>query len=85
MLAKITAPIKAAIAQMAVYLPAILLAFIIMAGAVAVVFSTKYLANPHFGTLSDYWELSLAAYGSAQAVAVAAALLLMSSPKRWYG
>jgi hypothetical protein len=84
-LAKITAPIKAAFAQVAVYLPAVLLAFVIMAGAVAVVFSTKYLANPHFGALTDYWELSLAAYGSAQAVAVGAALLLISSPKRWYG
>jgi hypothetical protein len=61
------------------YLPAALLGFIIMAGAVATVFSAQYLANPSFGTLTDYWALILSAYGSAQATTSAAALLLMRS------
>jgi hypothetical protein len=73
------------VAPVAVYLPAALLAFIIMAGAVATVFSAQYLANPSFGTLTDYWALILSAYGSAQATAIAAALLLMRSPKPSYG
>jgi hypothetical protein len=73
------------VAPVAVYLPAALLAFVIMAGAVATVFSAQYLANPSFGTLTDYWALILSAYGSAQATAIAAALLLMSSPKPSYG
>jgi hypothetical protein len=30
-----------------------------MAGAVAAVFSTQYLANPNFGTTADYWALGL--------------------------
>ena len=73
------------VAPVAVYLPAALLAFIIMAGAVATVFSAQYLANPSFGTLTDYWALILSAYGSAQATAIAAALLLMRSPEPSYG
>ena len=49
-------------------------------------FSAQYLANPNFGTAADYWTLGLTAYGSAQATAIAAALLLLiRSPKAWYG
>jgi hypothetical protein len=77
--------VRTAVAPAAVYLPAALLAFIIMAGAVATVFSAQYLANPSFGTPTDYWALILSAYGSAQATAIAAALLLMRSPKPLYG
>jgi hypothetical protein len=78
--------VRTTVAPAAVYLPAaLLLAFIIMAGAVATVFSAQYLANPSFGTPTDYWALILSAYGSAQATAIAAALLLMRSPKPWYG
>lgn len=77
--------VRTAVAPAAVYFPAALLAFIIMAGAVATVFSAQYLANPSFGTPTDYWALIFSAYGSAQATAIAAALLLMRSPKPWYG
>jgi hypothetical protein len=73
------------VAPLAVYLPAALLAFAIMAGAVATVFSAQYLANPSFGTPTDYRALFFSAYGSAQATAIAAALLLMRSPEPSYG
>jgi len=69
----------------AVYIPGVLLAVVVMAGAIAAVFSAQYLANPNFGTISDYWSLILSSYGSAQATAIAAALLLARSPKPWYG
>lgn len=77
--------VKAAFAPVVVYIPAVLLAFVVMAGAVATVFAAQYLANPTFGTPADYWTLILTAYGSAQAAAIAAALLLVRSPKPWYG
>ena len=83
--AQLATSIKAAFAPAATYLPAVLLAFVIMAGAVATVFSAQYLANPHFGTAADFLTLIVTAYGSAQATAIAAALLLMHSPKPWYG
>jgi hypothetical protein len=83
--AEVTSSVKGSVEPVAVYIPSVLLALIIMAGAVATVFSTQYLANPNFGTTADYWALGLTAYGSAQATAIAAALLLIRSPKPWYG
>ena len=83
--AKVASSVRGEVDQIAVYIPSVLLALIIMAGAVATVFSTQYLANPNFGTTADYWALGLTAYGSAQATAIAAALLLIRSPKAWYG
>ena len=77
--------VKAAFEPVVVYGPAVLLALVVMAGAVATVFSAQYLANPNFGTPADYWALILSAYGSAQATAIAAALLLIHTPKPWYG
>jgi hypothetical protein len=74
-----------ACAAIAPYFPPVLLAFVTMAGAVAVIFNAQYLANPHFGTQADYWGLILAAYGSAQVAAIATALLLMRAPQPWYG
>jgi hypothetical protein len=82
---EIAASIKEAVEPVAVYIPAALLAFVVMAGAVATVFSTQYLANPNFGTAADYWALAVSAYGSAQVTAIAAALLLIRPPKPWYG
>jgi len=81
----IAASVKEAFEPVVVYAPALLLALVVMAGAVATVFSAQYLANPNFGTLADYWALILSAYGSAQATAIAAALLLIRTPKPWYG
>ena len=83
--AEVASSVQGAVEPVAVYIPSVLLALIIMAGAVATVFSTQYLANPNFGTTADYWALGLTAYGSAQATAIAAALLLIRSPKPWYG
>lgn len=83
--AEVVTSVKAALEPAAVYVPSVLLALIIMAGAVATVFSAQYLANPAFGTTADYWALGLSAYGSAQATAIAAALLLIRPPKPWYG
>lgn len=68
-----------------VYLPAVLLALVVMAGAVATVFAAQYLANPSFGTPTSYLTLILSAYGSAQVTAIVAALLLMRPPKSWSG
>jgi hypothetical protein len=82
---EIAASVKAAFEPVVVYAPAVLLALVVMAGAVATVFSAQYLANPNFGTPADYWALILSAYGSAQATAIAAALLLIRTPKPWYG
>jgi hypothetical protein len=42
--AEVATSIKAAFAPVAVYIPAVLLAFVVMAGAVATVFSAQYLA-----------------------------------------
>lgn len=83
--AEVATSVKSAFEPVAVYIPSVLLAMVIMAGAVATVFSAQYLANPNFGTAADYWTLGLTAYGSAQATAIAAALLLIRSPKAWYG
>lgn len=69
----------------ALYLPAVLLALIVMAGTVATVFAAQYTANPSFGTRTDYLTLILSAYGSAQVTAIVAALLLVRTPKPWYG
>lgn len=57
--AEVASSAKGAVEPVAVYIPSVLLALIIMAGAVAAVFSTQYLANPNFGTTADYWALGL--------------------------
>lgn len=83
--AEIATSVKETLWPALIYLPAVLVAFAVMAGAVATVFATQYLANPSFGTTTNYLTLILSAYGSAQVTAIVAALLLMHPPKPWYG
>lgn len=83
--AEIATSVKETLWPALIYLPAVLVAFAVMAGAVATVFAAQYLANPSFGTTTNYLTLILSAYGSAQVTAIVAALLLMHPPKPWYG
>jgi hypothetical protein len=65
--------------------PLVLITVALMLVAVVAVLATQYFPNTAFGSCSDYVGLFTSAFGSAQAVAILAALLLVRGPAEWYG
>ncbi len=75
--------VQSVVQPFAVFAPAIGLGLLLMIAAVATVFLSQYVANPVFGSTGDYVTLALAAFGSAQAAAVATALIATRGPTPW--
>ena len=53
--------------------------------AVIGVLAVQYFPNPTFGSVTNYVALAVTAFGSAQAAALLALLLLLRGPADWYG